>query len=132
MNLSENFTLAEFTESATATKHKIDNTPSKAVIVNLKALCTNCLQPLRNKLGKPVKISSGYRCTALNTKVKGSNTSQHPKGEAADIKVKGLTPRQLYDYILKSGIKFDQLILEPTWVHISWSKNRLRMQAWVK
>ena len=132
MNLSENFTLAEFTESATATKHKIDNTPSKAVIENLKALCANCLQPLRNKLGKAIKVSSGYRSDALNKKVKGSKTSQHPKGEAADINVDGMTDRQLYDYILKSGVKFDQLILEPTWVHVSWSKNRLRMQAWVK
>jgi uncharacterized protein YcbK (DUF882 family) len=132
MNLSKNFTLSEFTESATASKYKLDNTPSPEVIKNLEKLCVNCLQKLRDKIGMPIKISSGYRSILVNKKVKGSDTSQHIKGEAADIKVEGLTPKQLYNYILNNGIPFDQLILEPTWVHISWSSTRRRRQFWVQ
>jgi len=132
MNLSKNFTLSEFTESATASKYKLNNTPSPEVIKNLEKLCVNCLQKLRDKIGMPIKISSGYRSILVNKKVKGSDTSQHIKGEAADIKVEGLTPKQLYNYILNNAIPFDQLILEPTWVHISWSSTRRRRHFWVQ
>lgn len=129
MNLSKNFTLDEMLFSITATNLKIDNTPGKAELENLKKLCTEVLQPIRDKWGKPIKVTSGYRCLKLNTKVGGSKTSDHLVGAAADIKVKSGTNKKLWDLIMKminSGeITCRQLIWEygtkqnPNWIHIS-------------
>ena len=98
----------------------------KEIIFNLKILCENCLEPLREKLGKPLYISSGYRCKQLNTLIGGSKTSSHMVGQAADIKVKGIDTEFLFNEIIGSDIKFDQLIQEfDSWVHISCTtKNR--------
>lgn len=112
MELSPNFTLAEFTRSATATRKNIDNTPSPAVIENLKALCTNVLEPLRAKVGKPVRVTSGYRSSKLNKLVGGSRNSQHIFGLAADIYVDGMTTEELFQFIIDNEIPFDQLIQE--------------------
>lgn len=132
MRLSQNFTLNELTYSDTAKKYKIDNTPSKEVIKNLGALVANVLQPLRDKLGKPIIITSGYRCSKLNSKIGGSNTSQHLTGQAADIIVRGMKVEDLYSFIKKSGIVYDQLIQEhsgnTTWVHISYCTKLNRKQ----
>lgn len=126
MNLSENFTLKELTDSNTAVKLGIDNTPPGDVVPKLQALAVNVLQPLRNWYGKPICISSGYRCPRLNIAVGGSKTSQHLRGEAADIDIKGdLTAgRKMFEYI-KNNLVFDQLIWEHDksgcyWVHVSY------------
>lgn len=131
MRLSPHFTLEELTYSDTAKRYGIDNTPSKDIIKNLGYLTANLLEPLRDRLKKPITITSGYRCDKLNTKVGGSKYSQHRYGQAADIKVKGWTPRQLYYFIKdqakNNGLVYDQLILEHTstadWVHVSYSKH---------
>ncbi len=125
MSLSAHFTLDEFIHSETASKHGIDNTPQTHgdVLENLKALCTELLDPLREKLGKPIKITSGYRCPALNKAVGGVANSQHVLGEAADLSVEGLLDADLAKMVVESGLPFDQCLLETsgatTWVHVS-------------
>ncbi len=91
MPLSENFTLGEFLRSATAERHEDiveqQYNPSGEVIESLKYLCVNTLQPIRDKLRAPMKITSGYRCKPLNDLVGSSDRSQHLKGEAADVQL---------------------------------------------
>lgn len=128
MSLSEHFTLEEMTFSQTAVRKGIDNTPDAIVIRNLTNLCEYILEPIRKGLGKPIHISSGYRCEALNRAIGGAKTSQHIEGGAADISVQGMTTQELYDWIKHSGIIFDQLINEfpnsgSGWVHISYAVN---------
>lgn len=130
MKISKNFTLEELTKSQTAEALKIDNTPAAEQIVNLCALVHHVLQPLRDHYGQPVKISSGYRCQALNKAVGGVSNSQHMRGQAADIKITGVAPTQIADYIA-NHLPYDQVILYPTFVHVSYSiqanrRHRLR------
>lgn len=124
MNLSPHFTLAEMTASAKAKKHGIINEPSAAVVEALTALCVNVLEPLRAAVGKPLVVSSGYRCARLNALVGGVGNSQHMTGEAVDLQVRGLHAADLYEMVKKSGVPFDQCGLEGTgrraWVHISY------------
>ena len=87
--ISKNFTLEEFTASATAKAKGIRNNPGKTDIVNLCGLVHNVLQPLRKWWGKEVKIGSGYRSLALNQAVGGVKNSQHMRGEAADLCIDG-------------------------------------------
>lgn len=113
------------THSDIAIKFGIVNIPNERQIGNLTALCENVLQPLRDKLGVPVRVSSGFRCRALNSHkaVGGAPNSQHLRGEAADIHAKGYTANELFHLILLSGIPFDQVIEEfGDWVHISFSR----------
>jgi hypothetical protein len=133
MNLSPNFTLDEMLRSEVATRWGYDEQffPGPKVIDNLKALAVHVLQPLRNAIRKDLapkgimRITSGYRCARVNTKVGGSPRSQHITGNAADFHVPGLTIEQLYQYIKKSDIEYDQLIQEfDTWIHISFTKTR--------
>lgn len=124
MNLSSHFTLEEFTASNKAKAMKIDNTPPADIVENLKALAL-ALELVRSVLGKPIKISSAYRCPALNAAVKGSKTSAHVQGLACDFTVTGLTPRQICEKIIAAGLHQDQIILEDVspsnpdgvWVH---------------
>lgn len=130
MKISKNFSLEEFTHSETAQCLKIDNAPSTEQIINLCALVHHVLQPLRDHYGQPVKISSGYRCQALNKAVGGVTNSQHIRGQAADIKILGVTPTHIADYIA-NHLPYDQVILYPTFVHVSYSiqanrRHRLR------
>lgn len=135
--LSDNFTLEEMLVSSTAKKYGIDNTPNATVRANLTLLCNKLLQPIRNKYGKSIIVTSGYRCQALNARVGGSATSQHIKGMAADINdgigyKAGMESRykanaELFDLIYKIG-GYDQLINEfpdakgrPQWVHVSYN-----------
>lgn len=83
--LSENFTLNEFIDSKVAKKKKIDNTPTLLVISHLKELCLRLLQPFRDYYGKPIIVTSGYRCPALNDAVNGVKTSSHLYGNGADL-----------------------------------------------
>lgn len=126
--LTENFTLEELYQSPTACRWKIDNTPSEEVIEHLKELCEKILQPLRDVMNR-VSINSGYRCEALNKKVKGSNTSQHVFGNAVDIKTVDMKAAFIY---IMENLPFDQLIWEygddnqPAWIHVSYSDRNRR------
>lgn len=125
MKLSENFNLSEFVDSPTAKANNIDNTPSEAIIENLTALVETVLQPTRTLFGEAMHVNSGYRCLKLNELVGGVNTgtniSQHTKGEAADIKTSD--PIKLFKWLRTSKLPFDQIILYPTFVHISHKKS---------
>ena len=81
----KHFTFNELCESGTAKTHNIDNTPSEEIKINLRNLVDNCLDIVRERYGKPITISSVYRCSALNRIVGGASTSQHTKGQAAEI-----------------------------------------------
>lgn len=119
MRLSDNFILSEFTHSQTAIRRGIKNDPPEHVINNLRRTA-ELLQLVRNKLGKPVVISSGYRSPELNVAVGGSRNSDHTRGNAADFTVPGYgTPKEVALAIIRAGIPFGQLIWEGTWVHIS-------------
>lgn len=121
MRLSHNFTLDEFTFSNTAIRKGIDNTPDEKIIANLQALCVHVLQPLRDKLGKEVRVNSGYRCKELNKIIGGSRNSQHIEGKAADIQVYGVETEELYQFIKRHIPEYCQNIQEfNSWVHISW------------
>lgn len=130
MKLSNNFSLEELTASQTALREGIPNTPDKNDLAALTALVENLLQPLRDKLGKGIRITSGYRSPLLNRTIGSTaKASQHMKGEAADIVVSGMTSYDLTQFIIDSGLEFDQLIYEGTWVHISYSTKHNRKQV---
>jgi zinc D-Ala-D-Ala carboxypeptidase len=123
MELTKNFTLEEMTASNIAKSKKIDNTPNEKQIEALKALCENVLQPVRDVLGV-IKVNVGFRSEALNKATKNSSkTSQHCKGEAADLD--SADNAKLFNYI-RAHVPFDQLIWErgddhqPDWVHVSF------------
>lgn len=164
--LTPHFKLREFTESATAKKHGIDNRPTPEVVENLQRLCTHTLEPLREKLGLPIIITSGYRTKELNEIiVHASRKSQHMSGQAADfyavqssklfakfnlfIGAHGLRHKAQGDegsklnvqgsrelliqafrlIITEPEIDFDQLIIYPTFIHVSYvSQERNRHQ----
>lgn len=122
MNLTRNFTLEELTESETATRKGLDNTPSPEVLGRLQFLASG-LQEVRDYLSSPMFITSGYRSPKVNSAVGGSSKSQHIKGEAADFKCPGYgDPKKVCQAIIESGIEFDQLINEGHWVHISFTE----------
>jgi uncharacterized protein YcbK (DUF882 family) len=105
------FSWSEFTRSDTATKLGISNEPTPAHRANIARLCAQVLDPLRVRLGRPVRITSGYRSAAVNAALKGaSSTSQHMVGEAADLKVDGMSAEQLAAAIVALGVEFDQVI----------------------
>lgn len=121
--MTPNFSLSELTASSTAKARNIDNTPPPAAVEALRDLATSILQPLRNRYGKPITVTSGYRSPALNKAVGGVATSQHLKGEAADIVCDN--NRALWNLavsMVKSGeITVGQLLNEKglSWIHIS-------------
>jgi hypothetical protein len=124
MNLSRFFTLAEMTRSDAATRANIPNEPSQTEIDNLRALCTKILDPLRDAIGGPIKVSSGYRGPELNALIHGAKRSQHLEGKAADIQASGKSILELFQTVIRLGLPFDQVIYEaqsPTvvWVHVS-------------
>ena len=137
ISLSPHFCLDEFTKSATARSHGIKNEPAPEQVDNLRALCQGCLEPLREALGLPVVITSGYRTKALNSMLAhSSERSQHMLGQAADFYVapgqSGLSRRELLIkafrlIILDESIDYDQLILYPSFIHVSYvSRERNR------
>lgn len=137
INLSPHFKLREFTESATARKHGIVNEPPPEAVENLKALCAHTLEPLREALGLPIVITSGYRSRALNDRVgHRSDRSQHMKGQAADFyvaqgpvqgsRVQGsreLLIQAFRQILTDPKISFDQVIIYPSFIHVSYVSN---------
>jgi uncharacterized protein YcbK (DUF882 family) len=137
MLLSKNFTYEELTKSNTASRLKINNSPDDEVKAKLKKLANDVLQPIRDAYGKPIKVSSGYRCLKLNEKVGGAVNSQHVKGEAADITTISDTVDEnkvLFEVIkklIKGGkIVVGQLIDEYgyNWVHVSLPNDKHKNQ----
>lgn len=132
---SKFFTLDEMLRSQTATRFNITEqfTPPANVVDNLQTLCEKILDPLRENLNKPIRISSGYRSPKTNAKVGGAKNSQHLTGQAADLEAIGYTNAEIFNAIKNSDLPFDQLIWEygskdePAWVHVSWS-NKPRKQ----
>ena len=128
MQLSENFSLNEFTKSDTAVRKGIDNTPNDDHLESMKALCENVLQKVRSHFGKSVRITSGYRSPELCEAIGSSSKSQHAKGQAADFEITGIDNKDLAIWI-RDNVDFDQLILEfytegdpnSGWVHCSYS-----------
>lgn len=123
MKLSKNFTLEELTHSSTADAKGIVNYPDNQSIKNLKKLCNDVLQPIRDKYGKPIYINSGYRNPQLNRVVGGSQSSQHCRGEAADIDTNNNKElwNLIVDMIENKEIVVSQLIDEKNlaWIHIA-------------
>jgi hypothetical protein len=120
MMLSEHFNLNEFTASETATRKGIDNTPPAVVTERLRMLAAT-LEQVRSLLGNnSIRISSGYRCLALNRAIGSGDLSAHVLGYAVDFTCpKFGTPKEVANKIAESPIKFDQLIYEGTWIHLS-------------
>ena len=124
------FTIKELTKSDTAIRRGISNIPNKQQENNLYNLVENILDPLREKYGKPIIVTSGFRCKKLNRILGGSKTSQHQTGEAVDIRSVQDTPeenKKIFDLIKEMDLPFDQLINEYNydWIHVSCSdRNR--------
>jgi hypothetical protein len=135
MNLSANFSLKELTKSDTATRLGIDNTPDDEAIDNLKMLCEKVLQPVRDHFGKSVTVNSGFRSSETNQATGGSKSSDHVKGQAADIEIAGVANADLAQWIM-DNLDYTQLILEfytqgipdSGWVHVSYDPNNLKKQ----
>ena len=120
MNLSPNFTLEELTRSEAAARGGWDNSPNDEEIANLVRLA-NLLQDVRVAVGnKPVMVNSGFRNKQTNDAVGSTDRSQHRLGCAADIRVPGMTPREVVQACIDANLPFDQIILEfDSWTHIS-------------
>ena len=118
------FSVSEMLKSDTAIKQRLWNGAPKEAEENLRALVDEVLDPLREAYGRPIRVNSGYRCPKLNTLVGGTPNSQHMRGEAADIQpVVGNEADlpELARILIENG-KFDQLILYPTFIHVSYRK----------
>lgn len=136
MQLTQNFSLAEMTKSETALRNGLDNTPGEVEIENLRLLCEQVLQPLRDAYQRGIKVNSGFRHPNVNAAVGGSRTSDHCRGMAADIEIPGIPNADLASYIAEY-FDFTQLILEfytpgipdSGWVHVSYDPTNLKKQV---
>lgn len=134
--LSTNFSLSELTKSETALRHNMDNVPGAVEIASLTMLAVKVLQPVRDHYKMGVKVNSGYRAPEVNASVGGSKTSDHCKGQAADIEIPGVANAELANWI-KDNLKFTQIILEfytpgipdSGWVHVSYNPADLKCQC---
>lgn len=127
--ISGNFTVDEFIYSRTAIENGIDNMPSELRLAAIRLLVTQLLQPLRDRLGEPIAITSGYRCPGVNRLVGGVVNSQHTRGEAADCYAAcGL--ERLLEVLIDSGLPFDQAIVyrKKKFLHLSYKNGANRKQ----
>lgn len=123
MNLTEHFTFEEVTHSETAARRGIDNTLPAELVETVKKTAVK-MEKVRALLGKPISVTSWYRSLPLNRALLSADTSQHPKGEAVDFICPTFgSPLEVCKFLLENRdlIRWDQLILEHTWVHISWN-----------
>jgi len=126
MKLGKYFTLKELT----CTNSGLVNSPNKPELANLKLLVEKILDPLRELYGKPIHINSGYRSSLVNKAVGGAKTSQHVKGQAADITGGDKEQNEILFNLIAENFEFDQLINEKdfSWVHVSYSDTNNRSQ----
>ena len=129
------FTIKELSASTEAKRMGIDNTPTPEARANLTALVEAVLDPLRARYGHPINVSSGYRCPRLNKAVGGAATSQHVRGEAADIYVTNAKEKAMLFSMIYYMLPFDQLIWEkgddetPAWIHVSYRDGNNRREC---
>ena len=136
MMLSDHFSLAEFTKSQTAIRKGIKNDPNDAAIENMRLLCENILEPVRQHYDIPFTLNSGFRCLALNEAVGSSSKSQHVTGQAADFEIPTIANKDLAHWLM-DNLDYDQVLLEfykegdPSsgWVHCSYDNGNNRKQA---
>lgn len=125
---SEFFTLSELTKSSTASKYHIDNTPTEDIVRNLQYGVNMVLGPLRRLYGKPIVITSGFRCPELNKRVGGVSNSWHTQGNAADIRVASQTEATKIFSILQKLPSVDTALFEHSpsgqWLHVQWNMNK--------
>lgn len=122
--ITEHFTLSEFTNSATAAKRHISNSPNIEQYTALKYGCDMILEPLRRLIKRPIHITSGFRCEKLNTAVGGVKDSYHMKGQAVDIHVSSEKDAQEMWSALKKLPSVDKALFEHSngarWLHVQW------------
>lgn len=129
------FTIKELSASSEARIMGIDNTPTREAAANLERLVDAVLDPLRERYGYPVHVSSGYRCPRLNKAVGGAETSQHEEGEAADIYVTKAKEMAMLFSLIYYLLPYDQLIWErgddeaPAWIHVSYREGNNRREC---
>ena len=109
MKLTPHFTLDEMVKSQTALRLGLDNTPDTDEMKSLLALCENVLEPVRIHWAKPVVVNSGFRALRVNRAIGSRDSSQHAKGEAADIEIPGISNQELADFI-NDNLSYDQAI----------------------
>lgn len=132
MNLSRHFTFREATFSETADRHGIDNTQVSADVLAAAKQTAEHMEIVRTLLGAPIRISSWIRCPALNAALKSKSTSQHLLGEAVDFTCDTFgTPLEICTFLLgaQTRVRWHQLILEHSWIHISWKSAPNSKQA---
>jgi hypothetical protein len=138
MKLSKYVSLAEVTRSDTAKRKGIDNSPTAEHLENLKVICDEVFDKVREHFGVPIYISSGYRSAALNKAIGGSATSDHNNGRALDLDQdghgNGVRNKDVFNYII-NNLEFDQCIGEFQradgdfdWVHVGYRKGANRKQ----
>ena len=129
IKLTTNFYLNEFVVSQTAERHGYRNEPNEKQIENLRLLCVNVLQPLREIVAVPIFINSGFRCFDVNAAVGGKFNSQHLEGKAADFIVPSMNLVDVLNIVLQK-LSFDQLIYEfGRWIHVSWNGEKNRSEV---
>lgn len=122
--------MSELIHSETAISHNINNMPDINSLDNMLDLIHYVLNPIRERIKKPMIITSGYRCKKVNELVGGKDTSQHLKGQAVDFVIEGMKPSEIVNFIRNMYIEYDQLINEyDKWVHISYNKGNNRQQS---
>ena len=125
--ISEHVSFDAATYSRTAEEMRLKNIPGEAELANMRALAMNVIEKAWSHFKKRIRINSFFRCTGLNRAIKGSKSSQHVTGEAADLEAVGFKNSELFYYI-KNNLDFDQLIWEhgndnePDWVHVSYKR----------
>lgn len=137
--MSKNFSLAEMVAGDTARRKGIDNIPSFEVVSHLAEFCDNLLQPLRDAWGKPINVTSGYRCQKLNQIVGGVATSAHLRGYAADLQISNM---KMFDEFVKFVVNwikdkdFDQCLIEQSgntrWLHIGYKNQNGEQRHQIK
>jgi zinc D-Ala-D-Ala carboxypeptidase len=119
VKLTENFSLQEMTVSEIGQRKGLDNTPNATEIANL-VRTAGLLEQVRKLINKPIIVNSAFRSKAVNDAVGSRDTSQHRIGCAADIRVPGMTPREVVEACIAANIGYDQIIEEfGSWTHIS-------------
>jgi zinc D-Ala-D-Ala carboxypeptidase len=130
--ITPDFTFGEFLHSGTAVRHGLDNTPSATHLANILGVLAPGMQRIRDELGAPVQITSGYRAPAVNRAVGGSASSQHQLGLAADFVAPRFgSPRAIARHLAEhmEPLRIDQLIFEGTWVHVAFDPAKPRHEA---
>ena len=133
MKLTTNFTMEELCRSATAERHGLRNWPEAGdeecrVRENLRSLCLDVLQPLREHVGGPIVVNSGYRSKEVNRLVGGVKNSQHLTGEAADLRIESTKQGREWAEWIMDNCDFDQMLLESNgrsvWLHVSAKRDK--------